>query len=332
MTIALTQRIESKLAEKAILEVISRFEAAFPAATISYYVEGSHADGSAIPTSDLDLIIVFGSMMNEAEESKANQLMTQLESDSPIELDIELAEQSQLRQSANPMFKLGSVLIYGEEIRETIPLMPIDLWARERMHAAYWLLINVFERPKPVRAPLDFPKPEALYLGYVNRPMQLGDGSKVMTTRNLIRVTGWMTTARIAYEAKKYVVRKRECYSTYKQAIGDEWTELLGRIDQRCRTEWHYRIPANVAEQQELRSILEQVLDYENHFLAVYRRFLLQALASSDAEAIMSALRFLRQVPFADANVIQAVRLLGESQDDDVRALAQEAYRAFGKS
>ena len=295
--------------DSTLQEIITRFKATFPKQICSFYVEGSYADQSAVTTSDLDLRIVFhNSLATEQTQALAKRLIEELAAQSPIELDIDITDEVTLRTNADPMFKLGAKLIYGEEIRTRIPLMPIGEWARRRMHAAYWLLINVFGRPQPVRMPLAFPNPDIPFYGYANRTMQLADGQEMQTMRNLIRVTGWIATARIAYEAQSYVVRKRECVCTYRRVINDEWTALLTQIDQRCRTDWHYRIPANPTEQEELRAILAQTLRFENHFLAVYRQFVLVQLAETDRQAQEEARKFLENTPFADAAVIRALQ------------------------
>ena len=322
--IVLTHSTEYELADSVLQDIVARFEHVFPTRIIGYFVEGSYADQTAIATSDLDLVIVFRKHFALGEEEAAARIVTALEADSPIELDISLISEANLRQQGGTNFKLGSQLVFGEDIRASIPLMSVTAWARNRMHAAYWLMVNVFGRPHPVRAPLDFPKKDEPFYGYANRPMRLVDGRAVLTTRNLVRVTGWIATARIAHEAQEYVVRKRECYSTYQRAIGDEWTPLLARIDQYCRTEWHYRIPGSDKEQQELRDILTQTVAYENHFLQVYRHFLLSELASPHRDTQLAALNFLDQTVYADADVIQAVRGLVAAQDAEVRSIAEE--------
>ncbi|MEM7129443.1 MAG: nucleotidyltransferase domain-containing protein [Chloroflexota bacterium] len=299
---------DGKWADNTLQEIVAHFEAAFPSRVIGYYLEGSYADGTAIPTSDLDLIVVFDGEFAYGEDEAATALIRTLEEFSPIELDIELIDEVTLRENANPMFKLGSQLVYGKDIRASIPLMSIEQWARQRMHAAYWLMINVFERPKPVHIPLEFPKPDAPFFGYINRPMRLTDGSEVMTTRNLIRVTGWIATARLAHEAREYVMRKRECYPTYQRVIGDEWTPLLSQIDQRVRTDWHYRIPESKVERQELCTLLEQTVAYENHFLGVYRQFVLGELNKSNHDARIEAINYLNGIPFSDPELEQALQ------------------------
>jgi predicted nucleotidyltransferase len=56
-------------------DTIAAFEAAFPGRVRGYYVEGSHADGTGIATSDLDLTVVFrGGFQGEAERGEAGHL------------------------------------------------------------------------------------------------------------------------------------------------------------------------------------------------------------------------------------------------------------------
>jgi len=310
-------------ADGLIHAMISRFETNFPNRILSYYVEGSYADQTAVATSDLDITVVFRDQLELAEQTAASQVVIDCKQLSRIELDLAVVAEAQLRHAADPMFKLAARLLYGMEIRADIPLMPITTWTQQRMHAAYWLMINVFERPTPVYAPLAFPQPVTEFLGYTARTVRLHTGEEVPSTRNLIRVTGWIATARIAYESQQYVVRKRDCAATYRQMIHDEWTDLLEQIDRRCRSVWQYRVPDGKAEQTELRTILTQTLAFENHFLTVYRRFLLAELTGGDSSRQQAALRILNNTFYADPAVIEAVKNLQTAADPAVQAVAQ---------
>ena len=198
------------LADHAVQKVVNLFESAFPQRVIGYFVEGSYADQRAVVTSDLDLAIVFREQFVTTEEQqRAQEAVMTCRQVSALELDITLAEEAELHWGADPMFKLGARLLYGQDTRDTKTLIPIATWARQRMHAAYWLMINVFNRRKPVVAPLVFPDPQDPFYGYAACQMHLADGRTIPTTRNLIRVTGWMATARLAYESQHYVQRSR---------------------------------------------------------------------------------------------------------------------------
>lgn len=323
--IMLTKSTGYEQADLMLQKIVERFESTFPARMVGYYVEGSYADQTAVETSDLDLTVVFDERLSHKDEAIAEKLLADLEANSALELDISLIDEVTLRQRGDTSFKLGTRLVFGQDIRGSIPLMPLSDWARNRMHAAYWLMINVFERPHPVRAPLGFPREDDPFYGYANRPFQLADGREILTTRNLVRITGWIATARIAHEAQAYVVRKRNCYSTYEHLIGDEWTDLLAQIEQRCRTDWRYRIPESGKERDDLRMILTRTLAYENHFLGVYRCYLLSELGSNHTGAQLIALNFLNQIPFDDPTVMKAVRALEAVHDVEVRSAAKRS-------
>lgn len=294
-------------ADRALQGVVTLFESVFPQRIVGYYIEGSYADQTAVATSDLDLTIVFyGQFVTTAERQQAHEVVTACRQLSVVELDITLAEESELRRGADPMFKLGARLLYGQDRRDAIPLLPIEIWGRQRMHAAYWLMINVFNRPKPVVAPLTFPDPQDPFYGYAARMMHLADGRTIPTTRNLIRVTGWIATARLAYEAQHYVVRKRDCVPAYRRLIHDEWTTLLEGINERCRAAWRYHIPSTPAEQAELRTITADTLRFENHFLGCYRNFLLTQFTGADPEAQQAAEGLWQNTPYADPLILHA--------------------------
>ena len=314
----------SPVADRTIQAIVRLLDLLLPNALCSCYVEGSYATQTAVATSDLDLIFVLHSpLATEHEHMIASTLLGACQDLSSLELDVTLTDITQLRQVADPMFKLGARLLVGHEIRDTIPLMPIQLWARQRMHAAFWLMIHVFQRPQPVVAPLTFPAPDAPFYGYAARRMQLPDGTVISTTRNLIRVTGWIATARIAYEAHSYVVEKRASVTTYRELIGDEWTSLLETLDRLCRTAWHYRIPKRRAEQAELRTIATQVLAYENHFLAVYSRFVLDELTNGDTAGQLTALTMLAQTWYPEPTLLARLDQLLEADHNDIRTAAK---------
>ncbi|MEZ4731218.1 MAG: nucleotidyltransferase domain-containing protein [Caldilineaceae bacterium] len=150
-----------------LTEFIAAFERAFPSRIRGYFLEGSYADQSALGTSDVDLILVFkDSFLHETEQRRAEQLAREWERVGPIEFDISLHEEEKLAAGVPPTLKLGSVLLYGEPLPATLPLIPVFEWGRERTHAAYWLMNKVFGRPAVVTYPLDYPNPTAEFYGY----------------------------------------------------------------------------------------------------------------------------------------------------------------------
>src|SRR5712692_10743026 len=157
------------LADDMLRDIVSQFESVYPDRISGYYVEGIYADQTAVATSDLDLTLVFASPLTMSERERVNRIVQDCQQTSALELDVRLTDEQQLREHADPMFKLGARLVYGQDVRDRIPLISMNTWARQRMHAAYWLMINVFQRPQPVRAPLTLPQPNAPFYGYTAR-------------------------------------------------------------------------------------------------------------------------------------------------------------------
>ena len=189
----------------------------------------------------------------------------------------------------------------------------MDGWIRQRMHAAYWLIVKVFNRPPSVSYPLGYPDPDSKFYGYDQRKVRLFDGREVNSTRDLVRVTGWAATALLALKARQYVARKSDGHRAYRDHIDDEWASLLTDIHDQCRTRWRYLIPEVEDQRRLLRDICTRTLGFENHFLAVYRGFLLSQLTGYDEAGRIDAVRFLEQIPYRDT-AIEAALLDVEGQ------------------
>jgi hypothetical protein len=287
--------------------IIPAFEAAFPGRIRGCYVHGSYADDTAVSTSDLDLIILFKDAFQEAEKIRVDQLAAEWVGKSSIELDLEVSDEVTLFASADPAFKFGSHVIAGEDVRDQMPLMSIADWTRDRMHTSYWKLVKLFNRPTNVVYPIDYPTPQDRFKGYCSRLMRLDDGSPVPGTRDLIRLTSWIGTALVAYKAGDYIVRKSDCHPAYQRAIGDEWGALLEAVYIHCKTRWTYQIPAGTDDQRLLISLCERTLPFENHFLLLYKDFLLGELQGENRKAQTQAVWMQEQIPYQDADIIHAL-------------------------
>lgn len=297
--------------DSVVREVIQVYEQNFPGQIAAYYVEGSYADQTSLSTSDIDLVIIFRRRFADADARHvaeqtwaSNQVGTQ-------EVDITVVEEDSLREGVRPNVKLGGRLLYGQDVCSLYPLLPIETWARERMHAAYWLSVNIYHRPTPVHLPLTFPSPSDEFYGYANRTFRLADGREVACTRNLVRTTGWAATALLALQAGQYVGRKRDCVRLYRDHIGDEWVSLLEEIAIFCRDEWQYLIPPAPQARKHLRSICERTLRFEQHFFVLYKPYLLEQLRSTEQEHVRFAIWLQKQLPLDDTEVMAALQALG---------------------
>jgi hypothetical protein len=298
-------------ADAAVQEVIRVYEDAFPDKIAGYYVEGSYADQTYLATSDIDLVIVFRHHFADLGTRKAAQhIWSTSQHANMMEVDITVEDEESLRGGVDPMLKLGSRLIYGEDICSAYPLVPITAWTRQRMHAAYWLLVTVYQRPIPVRQPLSFPDPLDEFYGYANRLISVSEGKEVPSTRNLIRTTGWAATALLALQAGQYAVRKRDCARLYRYHIRDTWSSLLEEITTFCQDEWHYLLPEEMSARRQLRALCERTLSFEEHFLALYKRYLLEQLHSTEQEHARIAIELQEQLPLDDEEVKTTLQMI----------------------
>ncbi|HEU5199151.1 MAG TPA: nucleotidyltransferase domain-containing protein [Ktedonobacterales bacterium] len=306
-------------------EALARLEAAFPGRIRACYIEGSYAVGIALTTSDLDLTIVFCERFkSQAEREQARHLCSEYAAQIDMELDVEIVDEASLQDGVYPQFKLASQLFYGVDIRAYCPLISMERWTRERMHAAYWLMIHVFNRPALVHLPLTAPDPSDRFLGYTNRTIRLLDGSSVPSTRNLIRTTGWAATALIAWQTERYVTSKRNCHMLYRNYINDEWAGLLDDLYSWCRSAWQYLVPESADDQQRLQAICRRALAFENHFLVRYKAFLLTQLQDTTEEVLLTALHVMSQLPFNDVQMRETIQALARDKRPDIQTLAQE--------
>lgn len=299
--------------------LVGIFEVVFPRRIRGYYLEGSYADQTSLNTSDVDLIILFkDAFTDQAEREKAEQIATYYNAATQLELDVGLLDEKKIATGAPPSLKLGSTVLFGEPIADEIPLVSVTDWGRERMHIAYWLMTKVFGRPDIVTYPRDYPKPEAEFYGYTERQIRLADGGEVYTTRDLIRVMGWAGTALVALLGKQIVARKKECHVLYRKHVNDEWASFFESIYKQCREEWQYLIPGKPAERARLKLICQRALVFENHFLGIYKQFLLSELRQADTPSKMHALWVQEKIPYIDPEITDLVQKLSVTGDNEL--------------
>jgi hypothetical protein len=313
---------------------IASFETAFPHRLHSCYVIGSYADETGLPTSDLDLTLVFqGRFIADEERDRAASLCRSCAAASAVELDVEVEAEAQLRQvGASPQLKLASLHVYGDDLRERVPLLPLAAWTRDRMHTSYWRIISLFARPVPVRYPLSYPDSSAEFLGYDRRTMRLPDGAEVASTRDLIRSVGWAATALIAWRAGRYVARKSDVHRIFGEVFGQPWAPLLDDIYRLCRRQWHYHIPDDPLERAPLRAICERTLGFENAFITQYREFLVTELHGADGDAARQALWVLTRIPLVDEGMLEAVQTLAARASREMREQAREVAEGIERA
>ena len=209
--------------------------------------------------------------------------------------------------------KAGSLLIYGEDIRDQISLPPLDQSIRDVMFRAYVfcftdrLRLNLKARVYP----LDYPDPSDEFYGYTYK-----GGTTVF-----ISVVSAVATAIVASKAKKYVFTKNDSLKLYKKYINDEWTVLLEAASEKIRKQWEYQIPENRDERQQLREICRQALAFENHFLIIYKDFLLTELRDAEDKDKLLAVKRLGEIIYPDEETLDALKALESCANREMRGV-----------
>ena len=265
---------------------ITLFAMTFPKHMQAAYVVGSYAYGYAVPNSDLDLWLFFKEGMSAKAYAHARRLRACCSNISTIKLDIDLVvgpPYDMLPHWANlyTQVKLGGLLIYGQDIREQIPDIPMQEYIRYYMHVAS-LKTELFRQQTPLTYPLHAPAPQDPFYGYTTLPTAPPE-QREPSTKAFITCLANMTNALVALQTHTYVKHKTYAFELHQSLINDQWSQFVCDAYTTCKDHWHYRIPSTSPEQNQLTVFCRRMLDYENHFLAHYQQFLCAELQATDA-------------------------------------------------
>jgi hypothetical protein len=191
--------------------------------------------------------------------------------------------------------KLATRLLYGEDIRRDLPSYDAETYVRSVVHTPYLsYTCPVQRRDGPLVYPLDHIDADGPFFGFD----QWMDGADQPSTKLLVATVGGTATAIVALRSGQYVRDKAACVELYQQYVADEWTDLVTRVHELCRNRWQYRLPSDATDQQTLRDLCRRALDFQNHFLGLYREYQLAELASGDPDRHQLATHRLTQIVF----------------------------------
>ena len=299
--------------------LIGLIEASFPDRVRGYYLDGSYANGSAVATSDIDLRVVFKDAIEAQEKHYAMYLLECFWMIIARPVDLVFDSEAALMQIGADRFQRGTVLLYGDDSRDTVPLKPLESYVRDTVHFPFHMFVRVRGNPEYLRYPLSYPDAEGEFYGYDRRQMRLLDGTIVHCTKDLVLSAVCTATARIALEAGQYVVSKRDCVPFYRRWIDDEWTDHIAAIYETCRNQWAYLLPQDNAQRQHLRALCERQLAFENDFLVRYRGYLLQELQHPDDAIKHHAVARLARLRYDDPTIIASIESISNSDNLELR-------------
>ncbi len=314
--------------DEILCSAIHIFETVFPERIRGYYLVGSLADGTAIPTSDIDMKIVFKDRFrDETERKKAEATCYDVfVRDSPFASDVTTRDEETVfgSSSLRLVIKAGSLLIFGEDIRDNLALPSINQHIWDTMFRA-----SVFCFAERIRPNLEF---QGFPLAYPDASDEFYGYTYQQQTTVFHSCVCAIATAIITSQAKTYVFRKSDCLPLYEQNINDEWTPLVRDVYEICRGQWEYRIPETEADRQLFASLCRQTLTYENRFLELYRNYLLRELKQEADSRKLQAAKRLGEIIYPDAEVVEALKIFESHYGDELRQVTRETLRKIDRA
>jgi hypothetical protein len=310
--------------DRLVMGLVSIFEHVFPNRVSGYYLLGSYANGSALPSSDLDMVMLFKDrFLSQHEFDTAVAINESCKLISPVVLDAWVISDEHTRHAAfigdTLELKSGGRLIYGVDTRHTITVQPDINYVRWAMDIPAYPITVARNVQGIVTVPVDYPDPAGRFFGYDQWLLDLADGRQVPGMKLLVATVGRIASALLAYTSGRFVGSKRECVEHYRRYIDDQWTDLVVQVYEQCRNQWGYRIPERNQEQEQLRELCRRTLGFENHFLALYKAHLLALLHDPDPAVQLHAVERLGRIIYRDPAVNAALSRLEAHADETLR-------------
>lgn len=241
-----------------VAEVIETLEQTFSQRILGYYLTGSAVTETMVAGSDLDVIVVFSGDFIGNEAAACRELGKMWLPKPAYELDLEPACEADLLREGATGLKLTAVFLYGTDIREQVPWEPLANFRRD-VAAGFVEYASDLCDGAPLAFPLSYPDAQHPFWGYAQTD-----------TRLVLKTILIGATLRVLLETGVRCGSKADAIVKYRQYIGDHWSEWLANLHQMCKLTWGYQIPTASAEREQLRQLLQPVLEFENEmgFLA----------------------------------------------------------------
>lgn len=247
--------------------LITACNAAFPGHGLSYYLIGSWAEDESNQISDVDVVVVWThGTPTKADLARGERIVASLSP--PVRLDAFMTAESDVPASLIGVnVKLSSSHLSGPDIRARLPLPPLETYRESVTQGARYFMTRIL-RDVETLAALDYPDPADEFFGYAVKrvdawyPKDVTAGLKewVSTATRIAR-------ALVAIQCGRYVGSKREAVAVYHDCVGGQWAEYVSLLYGKGKTEWAYRIPADVTDRTLLRDLGRRFLGFEKHFL-----------------------------------------------------------------
>lgn len=264
-------RLDGRLA--ALVDVL---EMIFPERIRAYYLSGSVLSGTMVGQSDIDVIAVFKGAFADGEAERVRQVRRWLTELSDVRYDIVPRCETDLMRAGATGLKLATALLYGEDVREQVPLEPLEVFLHDVVagFVAYGCELrgDMAQLNYPVRCPdaADF------FYGYTR--FGNWDGKNYAAgTRIILSCITLGATAQVLMETGERCTGKQQAVQRYQEVIGGRWGDWLVEMFELCKLKWGYALPETAAERGRLRKLLGEMENYETEILVACREVITAA-------------------------------------------------------
>jgi hypothetical protein len=280
----------------------------------------------------VDVCVVFkDDFVDQDEEESARECWRSVTYAGPVRFDLPSFCERRLLMEGHHRIKTASVLLAGEDIRARMPPMTPDDYLRIYWHAPYAYIAQVLRATDRLIVPLTWPDAGGEFFGYDRREAVPG-ATDVPSTKALVATVCWIATMIVGLRTGQMVGTKAESVRRYRDAIGDSWASLIEDLYVQGKQAWDYRIPESAADRALLRGLCSRMLAFENHYLTIYRTWLLDLARSPDVNWQRFAATRLAEVVYPDATVRDALAMLAGHSDPAVRDLAGVAFACVAEA
>jgi hypothetical protein len=243
-----------------------------------------------------------------------------------VPFDLPAFSERHLLATGHHRIKTASVLLAGADIRDRMPPMTLSAYLRTYWHAPYAYMAQVFRGTDLLRFPLTYPDTDGEFFGY-DRQDDAPQGGDTRSTKALVATVCWIATMLVGFQTGLMIGTKAESVRAYREMIGGPWADFVERMYAQGKEEWRYRVPERTADRARLRDLCARLPAFENHYLTVYRSWLLDQLHDADGATQRFVALRLGEVRYPDAAVQEALVALTAHTDASVRAAAATALR-----
>jgi len=251
--------------------IIDLFQTVFPDRLRAVYLMGSRQEETAASVSDIDGVIIFKEhFTNNDEREQAEAILTHCRLISPLRLDLELLAEDAPKLTTDVRdvrIKLGGELIYGEDMRDAIPLPQLAIYQAHLREWVQYFLRGIHDGADLVY-PLSYPAADDEFFGYARqRAVPWYPATITSGTKELIAALCWVATTRLACEYECFVANRGQAVALAEAHLPAPWGDYVAAAYRHCKQEWDYQVPQEAAARQQLRTYCAEALHFFNDYL-----------------------------------------------------------------